>query len=71
MSKRIPNASAIDTQWVKSSHSGGDSNCVEIGEYGAEVVVRDSKNPTGPALVFDPAAVQVFVGRVAGGAFDL
>ncbi|QKW08034.1 DUF397 domain-containing protein [Streptomyces sp. NA04227] len=70
MSEHVPNASDIDTQWVKSSYSGANSNCVELGKFGAEIAVRDSKNPTGPALLLGRRAVQTFVGRVAG-AFDL
>nr|BFE99969.1 hypothetical protein GCM10020241_16450 [Streptoalloteichus tenebrarius] len=33
--------------------------------------VRDSKNPTGPALVFAPAAFAAFVGAVKEGRLDL
>jgi uncharacterized protein DUF397 len=36
--------------WRKSSRSGSESNCVELGNTGA---VRDSKNPTGPTLTVD------------------
>jgi hypothetical protein len=38
-------------RWRKSS-SSGDTNCVELANWGA---VRDSKNPTGPSLVVDAA----------------
>ncbi|WP_315893194.1 DUF397 domain-containing protein [Streptomyces sp. P9(2023)] len=38
--------------WRKSSHSGANSNCVETGRFRGATVVRDSKNPTGPALHF-------------------
>jgi hypothetical protein len=40
--------------WFKSSHSGTHSDCVEIAFLdGGRVGVRDSKNPDGPALVFE------------------
>ncbi|MFD4402944.1 DUF397 domain-containing protein [Nocardia sp. NPDC058499] len=43
-------------QWFKSSKSSGDGNCVEVAFLdGGTVGVRDSKNPTGPALVFGAA----------------
>ncbi|WP_246471262.1 DUF397 domain-containing protein [Saccharopolyspora phatthalungensis] len=38
--------------WRKSSYSGEESNCVEIGA-GLDIVgVRDSKDPGGGTLVF-------------------
>lgn len=50
------------TVWFKSSHSNGQQACVEVGVGPAGVVpVRDSKDPHGPALVFQVAAWQAFV----------
>lgn len=37
----------VPNRWKKSSHSGPDTNCVELGSAGG---VRDSKNPAGPIL---------------------
>ncbi|MGA8117531.1 MAG: DUF397 domain-containing protein [Actinocatenispora sp.] len=51
--------------WRKSSRSGNSGNCVEVARNLPGVVaVRDSKNPTGPALVVDPAAWQAFADAV-------
>ncbi|WP_405508776.1 DUF397 domain-containing protein [Streptomyces cyaneofuscatus] len=65
----IPNSSSLPVTWWKSSASGAQSDCVECGllEDGA-VAVRDSKAPTGPALVFGRAALTAMVGAVATGA---
>ncbi|MFG1676663.1 DUF397 domain-containing protein [Micromonospora sp. NPDC049282] len=54
-------------QWRKSSRSSGNGGaCVEVADNLPGVVgVRDSKDPTGPALAFEPASWQAFVAQVA------
>ncbi|MDT3397341.1 DUF397 domain-containing protein [Streptomyces sp. B1866] len=58
--------------WFTSSYSSGNGqNCVEVADltrasYG-RVAVRDSKNPTGPALLVPPGAWGSFVATVKGG----
>ncbi len=54
-------------QWRKSTKSGGNGgNCVEVADNLPGLVgVRDSKDPTGPALTFTPAAWRNFVAQVA------
>ncbi|MGI5482133.1 DUF397 domain-containing protein [Streptomyces lavendofoliae] len=49
--------------WRKSTHSGGDGgNCLEVTDGHPDIVpVRDSKNPTGPKLVFRAASWSAFV----------
>jgi hypothetical protein len=49
--------------WHKSTRSSGNSgNCVEVADNLPGVVgVRDSKDPTGPALVFAQATWREFV----------
>ncbi|WP_030911048.1 DUF397 domain-containing protein [Streptomyces sp. NRRL F-5126] len=39
-----------DANWITSSYSNGGGNCVEVAELAHAVAIRDSKNPTGPAL---------------------
>ncbi|MEV0218114.1 DUF397 domain-containing protein [Streptomyces sp. NPDC050704] len=50
--------------WRKSTYSsdqGGE--CLEVAETpSATIAVRDSKEPAGPILTFDPAAFTTFVG---------
>ncbi|WP_433758781.1 DUF397 domain-containing protein [Nocardia sp. CA-135398] len=58
-------------RWFKSSRSGTGGDCVEVAHLdGGMVGVRDSKNPTGPALVFTPGAWDAFTACVTNGAFD-
>lgn len=56
--------------WRKSSLSGGDSNCVEARRAGDGVEIRDSKNPTGPALPFAADAWNAFLQDVKVGNLD-
>lgn len=55
-------------KWVKSSHSGGRTDCVEVAWLNANRIgVRDSKNTTGPALVFAPGAWDSFTTGIRDG----
>jgi hypothetical protein len=58
--------------WTKSSYSGSNGgNCVEVTELsGGHRGVRDSKNPTGPALLFSPGEWNAFITGVKSGEFD-
>jgi hypothetical protein len=50
--------------WRKSSHSGANNDCIEVGGRPGAVAVRDTKDPHGPALAFAPRRL----GRLHGGA---
>jgi uncharacterized protein DUF397 len=51
------------TTWRKSSFSQDPaSDCVEVA-LGADALVRDSKNTTGPVLRFEVRAWDEFIGR--------
>ncbi|MBF6329866.1 DUF397 domain-containing protein [Nocardia transvalensis] len=58
-------------EWFKSSYSSGGQECVEVAYLRQGMIgVRDSKNPTGPALVFTPREWDAFTAGLATGEFD-
>ncbi|MEV4734605.1 DUF397 domain-containing protein [Saccharopolyspora sp. NPDC049426] len=42
------------SDWRKSSHSGEEGNCVEVGRGRDQIGVRDTKDRDGGTLRFDP-----------------
>jgi len=56
--------------WRKSCHSGDEGNCVEVADLGAHRAVRDSKDPTGTALVLTAVEWAAFTAGVRAGEFD-
>nr|WP_231951914.1 DUF397 domain-containing protein [Nocardia terpenica] len=60
-----------EAQWFKSTKSPTKDACVEAAHLGGgHVGVRDSKDPTGPALVFTPGEWDAFTAGVKDGEFD-
>ncbi|KOV24263.1 regulator [Streptomyces sp. XY152] len=51
-------------RWRKSSHSGDSSNCVEIATTPAAVLVRDSKDTSGPRLGLSPTTWAAFLAHL-------
>ncbi|MFI1989908.1 DUF397 domain-containing protein [Actinoplanes sp. NPDC020271] len=59
--------------WKKGSRSNGNggNNCVEVAMLDEGIAVRDSKNRTGPALMFTQAEWTAFVDSAKDGEFDI
>jgi Domain of unknown function (DUF397) len=56
--------------WNKSSHSG-NNGCVEVAHGEDQIAVRDSKDPSGPMLLFTPREWRAFLDGVRDGEFDV
>jgi hypothetical protein len=50
-----------DAVWRKSTRSSASGECVELTYVGEHAATRDSKNPTGPVLVFPASHWQSFL----------
>ncbi|MDQ2879772.1 MAG: DUF397 domain-containing protein [Actinomycetota bacterium] len=75
MSESVRNGiSAADlagVTWRKSRHSGQLGNCVETAALAdGDVAVRNSRYPSGPALIFTRDEVAAFLAGAKDGEFD-
>ncbi|MFF4699954.1 DUF397 domain-containing protein [Streptomyces chattanoogensis] len=72
MTHRMAPDVAPEGAWFKSSYSSENGTaCVEVADltFAGQVGVRDSKNPTGPALVFSADGWSSFESAVRRGEF--
>jgi hypothetical protein len=67
----LPSSELAGARWTKSSLSGPTGgNCVEVARLGdGQVAVRNSRHPSGPALVFTAAEWDAFVRGAKDGEF--
>jgi hypothetical protein len=58
--------------WRKATASTGNGSCVEVATTSdGGIVVRDSKDPSGPILRYTAAEWDAFLHGAKGGEFDL
>ena len=56
--------------WRKSTRSGAAGHCVEVATVPTTVLMRDSKDVTGPVLTFGDTDWAGFIAGVRDGEFD-
>jgi len=68
--KHVSPEELAEAIWQKSSASGGQQDCVEVAFLkSGNIGLRDSRNPTGPALIFTPSEWDAFLGGARDGEF--
>lgn len=55
--------------WRTSSYSGTNGQCVEVAVVGNRIAVRDSKDRSGPVLVFTQSEWRAFLAGARDGEF--
>ncbi|MFF4891784.1 DUF397 domain-containing protein [Micromonospora chersina] len=62
---------SVAPRWRKSIRSANEGNCVEVADnLPGVVLVRDSKDPSGPTLAFTPDAWRSLVTSLRRDALD-
>ncbi|GAA1928720.1 DUF397 domain-containing protein [Streptomyces sodiiphilus] len=54
-------ATLTAARWITSSYSAGGNECVSVASLGTWAGIRDSMNPTGPALLVPADAFSAFL----------
>jgi hypothetical protein len=71
---QVPNGipgDQVPARWRKSTASNPSGACVEVAALpGGDVAVRNSRHPSGPALVYTRAEIAAFLAGVRDGEFD-
>ena len=56
--------------WRKAERSSNNGQCVEVASVVGKIIVRDSKDPGGPMLIYTPAEWTSFLDGTKKGKFD-
>jgi uncharacterized protein DUF397 len=67
----VTDSESAPSTWRKSSSSGSNGDCVEVAFVEDGVLVRHSRNPSGPMLSFTPTEWRAFLAGTLNGEFDL
>jgi hypothetical protein len=61
----------VPVTWRKARASNSSGACVEVAALpGGDVAVRNSRHPSGPALVYTRAEIAAFLAGARAGEFD-
>jgi hypothetical protein len=71
---QLPNgipADEVPGRWRKATPSNPSGACVEVAPLpGGDVAFRNSRHPSGPALIYTQAEIAAFLTGVKNGEFD-
>jgi uncharacterized protein DUF397 len=67
----MPASGIRDVSWRKSRRSNPSGNCVELAELdGGAIAIRDSRQRSGPALIYSRTEIAILIDRARTGSLD-
>jgi hypothetical protein len=67
----IPADQLVSARWRKSQASNPSGSCVQVAELAdGAIAMRNSRHPSGPALIYTRAEITAFLAGVKNGEFD-